>query len=72
MKMRFINFTGSPEANEGTGMNSKYSMERSPTTALLFEAARTVVLPLVRLPDDMPLVEILPETRCTMGCSVQE
>ena len=71
MKIRFVNFTGSPEANESTGMNSKYSTERSPTTALLFEAARTVLLPLIRLPEHMPSVEILPETR-RVGCSVQE
>ena len=72
MNKRFISFTGSPEANEGTGVSSKYSTERSPTTALLFEAARTVLLPLVRLPEGMASVEILPETRCQMGCSVQE
>ncbi len=63
---------GSPDAGEGTGANSNYSTERSPTTALLFEATRTVLLPLVRLPEDRPSVEILPETRCNMGCSVQE
>jgi hypothetical protein len=72
MKTRFINFMGSPDANESTGMDSKYSMERSPTTALLFEAARTVLLPLVRLPEGMPSTEILLETRCQVGCSVQE
>jgi hypothetical protein len=73
MNIRFINFTGSPDANEGTGMNSKYSTERSPTTALLFEAAHTVLLPLIRMPDHMPSVEILPETRCNnTGCSLQE
>jgi hypothetical protein len=71
MKMRFVNFTGSPDANEGTGVNSKYSTERSPTTALLFEAARTVLLPLIRMPEDMPSVEILSETR-RVDCSVQE
>jgi hypothetical protein len=71
MKMRFVNFTGSPDANEGTGVNSKYSTGRSPTTALLFEAARTVLLPLIRMPEDMPSVEILSETR-RVDCSVQE
>ena len=71
MKTRFVNFTGSPEANEGTGMNSKYSTERSPTTALLFEAAHTVLLPLIRMPEDMPSVEILPETR-PVDYSVQD
>lgn len=72
MKTRFLSFMGSPDAGEGTGVNSKYSTERSPTTALLFEAARTVLLPLVRLPEDRPSVVILPETQCNMGCSVQE
>jgi hypothetical protein len=72
MKTRFFNFMGSPDAGESTGTNSNYSTERSPTTALLFEAARTVLLPTVKLPDGMPSVEILSETRCNMGCSVQE
>ena len=72
MKTRLFQFTGSPDANEGTGMNSNYSTERSPKTALLFEAARTVLLPLVKLPDDMPSVKILPEAQCNQGCSVQE
>jgi len=72
MKSRFLQFMGSPDASEGTGVNSNYSTERSPTTALLFEAARTVLLPLVKLPEEMPSVEILPETGCHQGCSVQE
>ena len=72
MKIRFINFTGSPEANEGTGVNSQFSTERSPTTALLFEATRTVLLPLVRMVGDMPSVEVLSEMRPKVDCSVQE
>jgi len=72
MKTRFFQFMESPDASEGSGVDSKYSTERSPKTALLFEAARTVLLPLIRLPDYMPSVEILPETRCNMGSSVQE
>jgi hypothetical protein len=72
MKTRFFQFTGSPEANEGTGMNSHFSTERSPKTALLFEATRTVILPIVRLVGDMPTVEIIGETRCQLGCSGQE
>jgi len=72
MKTRFTSFMGSPDASEGTGVNSNYSTERSPTTALLFEAARTVLLPLVRLAGDIPSVEILSETRSKVDCSVQE
>lgn len=72
MKTRFTSLTQSPDANEGMLMNSSYSTERSPTTALLFEAARTVILPLVRLDGKEPSVEILSETRCKVGCSVQE
>ena len=68
MNTRFVQYTGSPEANEGTGMNSRFSTERSPTTALLFEATRTVLLPEVKLVADRPA--ILPETQ--MGCSEQE
>jgi hypothetical protein len=72
MKTRFFQFTGSPEANEGTGMNSRFSTERSPTTALLFEATRTVLLPMVRMVGDMPSVEVLSDTRPKVDCSVQE
>jgi len=72
MKTRFVQFAGSPEANEGTGMNSQYSTERSPTTALLFEATRTVLLPQVRMVGDLPTLEILSESRRTVECSGQE
>jgi hypothetical protein len=72
MRTRFFQFTGSPEANEGTGMNSSFSTERSPTTALLFEATRTVLLPVVRMADDMPAVEVLSEAQSKVDCSVQD
>lgn len=72
MKTRFASLMESPDANEGMLTNSSYSTERSPTTALLFEAVRTVLLPLVRLEGEPPSAEVLLETRCKMGCSVQE
>ena len=72
MKTRYFQFTGSPDAGEGTGMNSRFSTERSPTTALLFEATRTVLLPMVQMVGDMPSVEVLSETRPRVDCSVQE
>ena len=72
MKTRYFQFTGSPEASEGTGMNSRFSTERSPTTALLFEATRTVLLPLVRLTGNLPSVEVLSQTQPKVDCSVQE
>jgi hypothetical protein len=72
MKPRFCSLIQSPDAGEGTLMDSKYSTERSPITALLFEATRNVVLPLVRLEGGLPSVEVLSETRCKVGCSVQE
>jgi hypothetical protein len=72
MKTRFCSLSQSPDAGEGTLMDSKYSMERSPTTALLFEAARTVLLPFVRLEGALLSVEVVLETKCKVGCSVQE
>jgi hypothetical protein len=72
MRTRFYSLFQSPDSNEGTLMNSKYSTERSPATALLYEAARTVILPLVRLQDGSPSVEVFLETRCAVACSVQE
>jgi hypothetical protein len=71
MKTRFFQFTGSPEANEGTGMNSRFSTERSPTTALLFEASHTILLPLVGMGGDMPTGTPL-EAQSKVDCSVQE
>ena len=72
MKTRFFQFTGSPEANEGTGSDSRYSTERSPTTALLFEASHTILLPLVGIAGDMPPTEKPLETQSQVDCSVQE
>jgi hypothetical protein len=72
MKTRFTNWIQSPDICEGTLNNSNYSTERSPTTALLFEAKRTVVLPLVRLEIDSPVPEILSEAGRAVACSVQE
>jgi hypothetical protein len=72
MKTRFSNLIQSPDASEGVLMNSNYSTERSPTTALLFEAARTVLLPMIGLESAEPATEVILETRCKVGCSVQE
>ena len=72
MKTRFAGLMESPDANEGMLMNSNYSTERSPTTALLFEANRTVLLPMVKMVGDMPSLEVLSETRPKVDCSVQE
>jgi hypothetical protein len=72
MKTRFCSLSPSPDDSEGTLMNSKYSTERSPTTALLFEAARTVLLPFVGLEGALPSAEVAVETKCKVGCSVQE
>jgi hypothetical protein len=72
MKTRFASLIQSPDANEGMLMNSNYSTERSPITALLFEAKRTVILPLVSLEGQLPSAEILLEIRRKVECSVQE
>jgi hypothetical protein len=72
MKTRFFNLIESPDSGEGTLRNSNYSMERSPTTALLFEATRTVLLPLVEPEGGSPCAEVFLETKCKVGCSVQE
>jgi hypothetical protein len=72
MKTRFSNLFGSPDSGEGALGNSNYSTERSPTTALLFEAARTVLLPVVRLDGELSSTEVRLETKCKAGCSVQE
>lgn len=69
MKNRFS--CSSPAAAEGALTNSNYSTERSPTTALLFEATRTVILPRVNREGALPSAGIL-ETRCKVDCSVQE
>ena len=72
MKTRFFNLIESPDSGEGTLRNSNYSMERSPTTALLFEAVRTVLLPLVESDGRLPSAEVLLETKCKVGCSARD
>jgi hypothetical protein len=72
MKTRFLNVFESPDSGEGSLRNSNYSTERSPTTALLFEAARTVLLPVVALVTESSVTEVRLETKCRVGCSVQE
>ena len=72
MRTRFTSLLESPDASEGTNVNSKYSTERSPRTALLFEASHTVLLPLVRFVEGAPSAEDLLETARKVGCSVQE
>jgi len=72
MKTRFTSLLESPDASEGTNAASNYSTQRSPRTALLFEASHTVVLPLVRFVEDMPSKEELLAAARKMGCSAQE
>jgi hypothetical protein len=72
MRTRFTILLESPDASEGTNVNSKYSTERSPTTALLFEASHTVLLPLVRVVEEIPSTVELLDAERKAGCSVQE
>jgi len=72
MKTRFFNLIESPDSGEGTLGNSNYSTERSPITALLFEAARTVLLPLVESDGRLPSAEVLLESKCKVGCSARD
>jgi hypothetical protein len=72
MRTRFTSLLESPDASEGSNAKSNYSMERSPVTALLFEASHTVLLPLVRFVEDMPSVEELLDAERKVGCSGQE
>lgn len=73
MKSRFCDLNESPDANEGTLMNSRYSTERSPTpSALLFEAKRKVVLPRVRIDAELPSARAVTEAPKKVGCSVKE
>ena len=68
MRTRFISFLESPDASEGTNSNSKFSTERSPRTALLFEASHTILLPLVRIVEEIPSTdEILDAERKADG-----
>jgi hypothetical protein len=75
MKSRFVSIMESPDASEGTGKMAKaksnYSTERSPRTALLFEASHTVLLPLVGLAGEGASAEELLK-RAGVGCSEQE
>ena len=59
MRTRFASLLESPDASEGANSGSNYSMERSPRTALLFEASHTVLLPLVRFVEEMSSTEEL-------------
>jgi hypothetical protein len=59
MRTRFASLLESPDASEGTNSKSNYSTERSPKTALLFEASHTILLPLVRFVEEMPSTEEL-------------
>lgn len=71
MKTRYCGYLQSPDANEGTLPNSNYSTERSPRTALLFEAKRKILLPLIRLEDIRK--ECLSEAdRKVVKCSFRE
>jgi hypothetical protein len=72
MRTRFISLLESPDSSEGSKVNSNYSTERSPRTALLFEASHTVLLPLVRFVEDITSREELLAAARKMGCSVQE
>lgn len=72
MRTRFASLLESPDASEGTNAKSNYSMERSPITALLFEASHTVLLPLVRFVEDASSKEELLEAARKTGRSVQE
>jgi len=72
MRTRHTSFLESPDASEGTNVTSKYSTERSPITALLFEASHTVLLPLVRIVEKIPSAEELLDAERKVGYSVQE
>jgi len=72
MKTRFASFLESPDACEGTNAQSNYSMERSPKTALLFEASHTILLPLVRIVEEIPSTEELLDAERKAGGSNQE
>jgi len=73
MKTRFTNLLESPDASEGTNVKSNYSTERSPKTALLFEASHTILLPLVRFVEEIPSTdELLDAEKVSVARSVQE
>lgn len=75
MKTRFCNVIQSPDASEGAPMRSNYSSystERTPITALLFEAKQRVLLPLVELKDDLSSRDCCPQADRKVECSFQE
>ena len=72
MRMRFTSFLESPDASEGTNAKSNYSTERSPKTALLFEASHTVLLPMVRIVEEIPSTDELLDAEHKMNSSGQE
>jgi hypothetical protein len=72
MKTRFNSLLGSPDASEGTHAQSNYSTERSPVTALLFEASHTVLLPLVRFVEEIPSTDELLDAEHKVGNPVRE
>jgi hypothetical protein len=72
MKTRFNSLLGSPDASEGTNAKSNYSTERSPITALLFEASHTVLLPLVRFVEEFPSADELLDAERKVGNPVRE
>ena len=72
MRTRFASLLESPDASEGASFTSKYSMERSPKTALLFEASHTVLLPLVRIVEEIPSTDELLDAEHKRGGSDQE
>ena len=72
MRTRFTSFLESPDASEGTNVDSKYSTERSPKTALLFEASHTILLPLVRIVEEIPSTDELLDAERKVGGSGQE
>jgi hypothetical protein len=72
MITRFNSLLGSPDASEGTHVKSNYSTERSPVTALLFEASHTVLLPLVRFVEEMSSADELLDAEHKVGNPVRE
>jgi len=72
MRTRFMSFLESPDASEGTNAKSNYSTERSPKTALLFEATHTVLLPVVRIVEEIPSTDELLDAEHKAGSSNQE
>ena len=52
MRTQFCSLIQSPDASEGASAASRYSTERTPITALLFEAKQKVALPVVQIEDE--------------------